>query len=645
MKRDHVSFDVFDTCLIRRCGLPHKIWDLMADRLFRKDDDSGRLSFTGNRSIAEEKASARIPFPTLKDVYDELDVAQWGFNQDEIMSLEMEIEEQELFPNPEMLKVVNDFREKDYKIVFVSDMYLPTAFIKKILIKFDFCREDERVFVSADCKATKYSGKLFDLVLEKTRTKARQWIHYGDNERSDYRVPKSKGIKANLVSDTDFTDEEKRWLDNACFYPHKHEIELWAGLCRLTRLQNEKSFAATMAVDFITSVYVPYVVYVLRTAKEKGIKTLYFLARDSHIFMEIADSLKESEGIECRYLLLNRKVLYPCVFYNVDDYELKLVVKSVYYHSVKNALEYIGIDYALLSDLTKKKFSNNLIFKSEKQKQDFADCLMKNDSELLRKNAQEKRSLLLKYLEEEGLFNQKSAMVDLGWLGSCRCVANYILRNEGYESIPSFYFGYNRELIYGNAKDLLFVYNKQYDMTKFPCGYLFFEDYASMNPQGSTIGYKQDCGKIVPIMKTADNSAGSLASINEFIVTTLCRKFDFAQSMTLDALNDIFCLCGLSQMSQILSAPSKKQIDFFKQIEFENYTIAQKMVRRLPLKEILALLVWGKNTTASMIWAEVAIKVTFGPFAGMFTKLYKYTSKTAFANRLRLWWDTKKNNL
>jgi len=641
MKRDHVSFDVFDTCLIRRCGLPHKIWDLMAEKLFEKDDDRGRLSFTGNRSVAEEKASAKIPFPSLKDIYDELDVAQWGFNQDEIMSLEMEIEEQELFPNPEILKIVNEFREKEYKITFISDMYLPTEFIKKILVKFGFCRENENVFVSADCKAAKYNGKLFDFVFEKTGTKARQWIHYGDNERSDYRVPKSKGIKANLISDADFTDEEKRWLENACFYPHKNEIELWTGLCRLTRLQNEKSFAASMAVDFIASAYVPYVVYVLRTAKEKRIKTLYFLARDSHIFMEIAQSLKESEGIECRYLQLNRRILYPCVFFNADDYEFKLIIKRVYYHTVKNALEYIGIDYALLSDLTKKRFSNNHIFKNERQKQDFADCLMRNDSELLRKNAQEKRGLLLKYLEQEGVFNQKSAMVDLGWLGSCRCVANYILRNEGYDSIPSFYFGYNRELIYGNAKDFLFVYNKQYDMTRIPCGYLFFEDYASMNPQGTAIGYKQDCGRIIPIKKDTEKFAESLASVNDFFVKAVCKNFDFAQSMTLDAFNDIFCLCGLSQMSQILSAPSKKQINFFKEIEFENYTIAQKMVRRLPLKEILALLVWGKNTTVSMIWTEAAIKVTFGSLAVFFTKLYKYTSKTAFANRLRLWWENK----
>ena len=128
-KRRYVSFDVFDTCLIRRCGRPHKIWDLMVDRLFEKDDARGRLSFTGNRCLAEEKASAKTPFPTLKNIYDEMNIAQWGFNQDDVMNLEMEIEEQELFPNPEMLKIVDEYREKGFVVVFISDMYLPTEFI------------------------------------------------------------------------------------------------------------------------------------------------------------------------------------------------------------------------------------------------------------------------------------------------------------------------------------------------------------------------------------------------------------------------------------------------------------------------------------------------------------------------------------
>lgn len=642
MKREYVSFDVFDTCLIRRCGRPYKIWDLMAEKLFERDDSRGRLSFTGRRSLAEENAYKSTPYPTLKDIYDELDVTQWGFEQNSIMELEMEIEEQELFPNPEMLKSVNQYREKGFEITFVSDMYLPVEFIRKVLVKYGFCQESDLIFVSAYCKASKYDGKLFDFVLRETKTKARQWVHFGDNKRSDYQIPKSKGIKAYLINDTDFTDEEKHWLDAAFFYQHKNEIELWAGLCRLTRLQTERSYIAAMAVDFIASVYVPYVTYVLKTAKVNGIKTLYFLARDAYIFLEIAKALKkESEGLECRYLKVSRRSLFPCLFYDVNDYELELAIKRNHYRTVADALKYIDIEYDSLSSLTKEKFALDFSLNKKTHRACFAKILIANDSKLIKRCSEEKRSLLLKYFKQEGLFNQKSAMVDLGWVGSCKTIVNYILRNEGHDSVPTFYWGYSRELIYGNQDDLLYIYNKQYDMSKSSCGYLVFEEYASINADGSTIGYKQEDGKIVPVEENGDESVKQLALLNESSTKALCENLNTIKSLQASAFDDIFNLCGLSQFTRMLSKPSKDNIHFFKRIEFENYLVVRKMVRRLPLKELLSLLVWGRLPPTSMIWTEAAIKMTFGPFAPLFFRFYKFSSKTAFANRLRLWWENR----
>ena len=364
------------------------------------------------------------------------------------------------------------------------------------------------------------------------------------------------------------------------------------------------------------------------------------MARDAHIFLEIAKTLKkESEGIECRYLKLNRRVLYPCAFYNVDDNELDLVVNNVRYHTVANALKYIGIEYAALSDSTKKEFKPDFSLKGKNQRHKFAATLKENDAALIKRISKEKRDVLLQYLRQEGFFNQKSAMVDLGWVGSCRCIVNYILRNEGFESVPTFYFGYNKELIYGNANDLLFIYNKQYDITKNSCGYLFFEEYASINSNGPTVGFKQSPSEIIPIESETSRAAKSLAELNESFVKFFGTNLDAVCPFSLAAFDDVSSLCGLNHMSYILANPSKKKIDFFKKINFDNYLVDEKMVRKLPLKDMFALCVWG--VPASMIWVEAAIKVSFGPFAGAFTKLYKFTSKTTLANRLRLWWENR----
>lgn len=641
MKREYVSFDVFDTCLIRRCGRPYKIWDLMADKLFEKDDSRGRLSFTGNRSLAEKKASYGSPYPTLDDIYQELNVAQWGFEKDSMMNLEMEIEEQELFPNPEMLKTVNQYREKGFKIAFVSDMYLPTEFIRKVLAKYGFCHETDFVFVSAYCKTSKNDGKLFDFVLKETQTKAKQWIHYGDNERSDYRAPKSSGIKAYLVNDTDFTDEEKRWIDDARFYTHKHEIELWAGLCRLTRLQNERSFAATMAVDFIASVYVPYVAYVLRTAKEKGIKTLYFLARDGHIFLEIAKAMKaESEGIECRYLKVSRRALYSCAFYEVNDFELSVTVgASNFYGPIKNVMNQIGVEYDGLSEKTKSLFRADEVIRDKRRSILFQQTLKENDSAFLLDSAKKNRKCFLGYLNQERFFENKAAMVDLGWVGTCRILLNYILRNENESSVPTFYWGYNSSLFYGENADELYVFNGQYDhILENSCGNLFFEKYASLNADGSTLGYEYNGMNFFPVEGKRDDSIRWLMNVNEQTVSLFCKNFSmlfFSQ----EALFDISFCCGLKQEFQILKVPTYDHLKLFSFVKFENYGIETMMVRRLPLKDVLALLVWG--VPASMIWCEAALKKTFGLFTPLFEWCFHITSKTVFANRLRLWWENR----
>ena len=638
MKQSFVSFDVFDTCLIRRCGRPYKIWDLMADRLFEKDDSRGRLSFTGNRSLAEKKTSYGSPYPTLNDIYQELNVAQWGFEQNSIMILEMEIEEQELFPNPEMLKTVNQYRENGFKIAFVSDMYLPPEFIRKVLAKFGFCKDDDLVFVSAFCKASKNDGKLFDFVLRETQTKAKQWIHYGDNERSDYRIPKSRGIKAYLVNDTDFTDEEKRWIDDARFYSRKHEIELWAGLCRLTRLQNERSFAATMAVDFIASVYVPYVAYVLRTAKEKGIKTLYFLARDGHIFLEIAKAMKaESEGIECRYLKVSRRALYSCAFYEVNDFELSVTVGvSNFYGPIKNVMNQIGVEYDELSEKTKSLFRSDEILRDEKRNILFQQTLKENDSALLLNSAKQNRKCFLEYLKQECVFDAESAMVDLGWIGSCRTILNYILSKENKRTVSTFYWGYYSSLLYGQKYDELFVFNRQFDnVEEYSCANNFFEKYASLNANGSTLRYEQKGEKSLPVEGLGDGSLISLMNLNELAVVSLVRNY-IERRMD---LSDIFLCCGLKQELQILRNPSTEHLNLFEVIRFENYDIETKMVRSLPLKDVLALLVWG--VPASMIWTEAAVKKRFGPFAPIFVKVYKFSSKTWLARKLQVWWEKK----
>lgn len=640
MKRTFVSFDIFDTCLIRRCGRPEKIWDLMVNRLFEKDDARGRMSFVGNRSIVESRLLQRgLKCPTLAEIYEELNVAQWGFDKESLMQLEMDVEKEELSPNPEMQSLVSEYRNKGYTIAFISDMYLPASFLKDVLISYGFCLDSEKVFVSSECRADKFSGSLFDFVFAQTKTKASQWIHYGDNRRCDYYVPNSKGVKAHWVSDTGFTDEEKRWLDDAKFYSHKHEIELWTGLSRLTRLQGARSESADMAVDFIGSIYIPFVFWIMKESQKMGIKRLFFLGRDGHIFFEIAKQINSKyPELEVAYIKISRKAIYSGMFFDGSAEEFNATLGNSCDQKISDLLNQVGFDYEDLSEIIKQKYpANYRLF--DKNRDSFLKDLLENDAVKFAENSKKHRALLLEYLKQENVLNgERVAFVDLGWYGSCRCNLNYILRKEGYGTVPTFYWGVYDKLLYGKRDDELYIFQKQFGLNGSDHSFLneFMEHYASLNSDGSTIGYlKKD--KIEPLEMAPNLNSSDWMKINEECVASLCRS---ALLVPFSAWNEIFLCCGLRQLDRLYKSPTKKEIKFFSKLHVENFGKETSFVQRLSLKNILALLVWGRP--AESTWTSASINKTFGFLSPIFVKIYQSVSQSSLAMRLRLWWDGRK---
>lgn len=639
MKRTFLSLDIFDTSLIRKCGEPRKIWDLMADELFDKEDYCGRLSFVGNRSVVEKRMMDENFYPTLNDIYEEFNVSQWGFESSLIMQLEMELEERELCPNPQMLDVVNKYRLEGFSVSFISDMYLPSVFLKKILVKHGFCKENEKVYVSAECKASKNDGSLFDYVFKDTGTKAKQWIHYGDNEKSDYLEPKSKGVKSFWIKNTLFTDEEKRWISDARFYTHKHEIELWAGLCRYARVNLDDSECTERAVDLISSLYIPYVRYIMDVSKEQEISVLYFLARDAHIFLQIAEQFKNRyPNIELKYLKLSRRSLYPCVFYEVNDYEMELTICQCIAQTAKKSVEYIGLEWESLSPKTRNQFNADYRFTSARKAKAFAKCLIENDRKMILEKSSNYREMLLGYLKQEGVLGfRKIASVDLGWIGSCRCILNYILRKEKYRTCDAFYWGASNMLMKGTIDDRLYVFQRQYDISHYSSGgVLFFEHYASINIFGSTLGYKKEADEFAPVEKESSSDNLELMAANENAVKKMALySCSFVKNAS--AMNEIFLCCGLKQLQLLQDYPSTKDLLFFSFIDTEHFGKVVKLVQPLLLKNFISLLIWG--IPAEPQWQSAAIKKTFGPFANLYKKLYEYTSKSKLSRIIRYLWN------
>ncbi len=187
-KVEIVSFDVFDTLLLRNYVNPT---DLFL-HVEKKEDAKG---FYFERVDAEKRCRRKYKDKediTIDDIYNEID---GGFRH--LKNCELELEKKSLHRNPQIKPLYDYALQKGKKIIAVSDIYLPGSFLKNVLLDNGFPVFDG-VFVSGELNKTKAKGTVFKYVLEKCSIAASRLLHIGDNEHSDYKVPKELGINSRL---------------------------------------------------------------------------------------------------------------------------------------------------------------------------------------------------------------------------------------------------------------------------------------------------------------------------------------------------------------------------------------------------------------------------------------------------------------
>jgi len=191
---DLVSFDVFDTVLSRKCGSYRKIFELVAL-------DADLPHFADLRKSTELKLirNSREEI-RLDDIYQELDRMDASVDWRHVKALELETERRNLQPAGRAPRFLEQVRANGASIVFISDMYLGTDWIRSQLESHALWREGDDLFVSCDIGVNKRNGEIYQFVRD--RYPGSKWLHVGDNLISDIVNAHDAGI-------------DVRWMPNS----------------------------------------------------------------------------------------------------------------------------------------------------------------------------------------------------------------------------------------------------------------------------------------------------------------------------------------------------------------------------------------------------------------------------------------------
>lgn len=454
----YISFDIFDTLIIRDVLTPKDVFKIVAINLKKKgisqiDNFYGKRIDAEKRAISQNRKSEEV---SLKEIYANI---PFDSEEERIIAYQEEINTELLVckPNMPFVDMISKLKNEGKIIVITSDMYLPRDIISQILghchIKYDY------LFVSSEIGVRKSSGKLFKYILSSLKINRKEIIHIGDNLQSDYIVPKLIGI-----SSIRYKRERPLFIDSVV-----DSQNIVSKIIQAVKINGSAGKNAYYQIghNYLGPLLVGFCQWIKRENSIQGkCLNLLFLARDGYIMQKAYNILYPASINE--YAYMSRRSLTVPLLVNAESW--KDVVDIVGYikreETWKDIFHKIGIDGhdALLSNVENRY--GRVITKKELLSGEYDDVFVEI-RDALHRNAECEMREAKRYLDK--ILKKKTAIVDIGWYGTMQRtlkslredidIKGYylgIIKKEGYNTLDA--KGYIYDYIYGSTYDEKLIY-------------------------------------------------------------------------------------------------------------------------------------------------------------------------------------------
>ena len=319
---DVVSFDLFDTLVMRQVLFSTDIFDLMSSRM----KECGILikDFPKKRLDAEKYLS-KSKAPTLVEIYTWLIEAYGvsGISPQKLAELEWEIDYGMLIPRREICELVCQVINEGKKVYIVSDTYYTQSQIRSVLDKCGIFGYQD-VLVSCKYQTGKTQG-LFERLKE--RIDGKSSLHIGDDIVTDIESARKSGIEACQVYSGAELLELAGYLgfwDQINGISDRVKVGMFMSRIFNSPFQFEtdnKRIGVKSALDvgylFFAPMISDFVLWLSRQLKQKKIGNVWFCARDGYLIKRLFDEIQED--ISSIYFLTSRMAAICAGIENEED--------------------------------------------------------------------------------------------------------------------------------------------------------------------------------------------------------------------------------------------------------------------------------------------------------------------------------------
>ena len=601
------SFDVFDTALVRRTAYPSDVFYLVA-KMIEQD-----LSSEAKKNFAEDFVAARVSAEklalsgreeaTLKDIWTILNRQFPFLSKVGGPDKELAIEDAVLAPNMSVWKEIRLARERGQRIIFISDTYLPGAFVKSQLLRHGVAFEGDGIYVSSDVGFTKRSGNLFREVLKREAITADAIHHYGDNLQSDYIIPRDLSMGATIIKKPELNKWELALLGRRAA-DKEFAIRL-VGNMKLFRINSPVSNDAgitDLVGTFLGPLVVLWAAWVLNRARSDAISRLYFVARDGSLLWRAAKILAPHfKNIECRYLKISRSTVLLSTTENFSRESVPWLQRGWEPASLNRLVNKLGLDWSTdaseFRNLAGEQGSTKILVTPDEWQEFWRISESPSVSGRIESKMKTQRQNLLQYLRTERVTaTGRSAMVDIGWSLNIQSGLHRLLgKKEGPNSLVGYYLGVSHDRVGRSAVGIataLFYKDSPDRSPNAVRGQEIFqrveilEHMLGLADHGTILEHRNMGGVVEPIAAPVSTEHATFVSKVVNSIEDFSRSFDLACFDLVDDNTARELIDGI--VASWCGSPSKMALDTLTGIEISddpNNLDAHLLIEKWKLKE------------------------------------------------------------
>lgn len=436
---DIISFDIFDTLIMRKIFSPEDVFKLLEERVI------SQLKINENIALIRTNIVSKCGvYASIDDIYYEIekstDLPRSTIEQ--IKQLEKDIDMQLCIARKDIKELYEYCIKSNKEVYLISDMYYGMEDIKNIL---NTCGlkllDNDHIWISCEKKMDKISGSMWKEYSQYINRKLK-CLHIGDNIKSDIDNPLQYDI------DTYYVMSGKDMVINSSISEIVSNVNtvsdsICLGLI-IAKLFNSPFALCSSKGKIIFEnsdmygycVYGPlfekFLIWLYYNSRQDGIEKLLFFARDGYFLKKnyrlLSELINDGYKQEMNYFPISRRLIYIASMETEED--LKTIVEFPY---VGTFAEYMFERFNIQVTNSTDEYNNqkiNAVGDADKIMQWIKPY--KND---IIKEAEWEKANYIKFMQNNGYLNNAVyGIVDLGYYGTNQYYLQKLtnIKTQGY---------------------------------------------------------------------------------------------------------------------------------------------------------------------------------------------------------------------